>query len=44
MALIAFEFLAIVIVIVVGLLALSGAIFCIQCAWNIFKSALNIKE
>jgi len=44
MALIAFEFFAIIFTLIVGLLVLSGAIICFQFAWNVFKSVLNNKE
>lgn len=44
MVLITLEFVSIILLIIVGLLALSGAIVCINFAWNLFKSVLNIKE
>lgn len=44
MALVAFQFLIGIASIVVVLLALAGAVVCINFAWNLFKSVLNIKE
>lgn len=44
MAPIALEFLIVIASIVVILLALSGAIICIQYVWNVVKSVFNHKE